>query len=90
MIDFIVNLIGLFASFLDALLPDSPFAGLIETLQLMHTGLGWLNWMCPINQMLALFAAWLTACIAAVVARILWLKAQGAIGILTGSGKVVL
>ena len=40
MIDFIVNLIGLFASFLDALLPDSPFAGLIETMQLMLSASG--------------------------------------------------
>ena len=91
MIDFVLNVVGFFASFLNSLLPESPFQSLITTTQIFSTGLGWLNWVCPIGSMCALFAAWLAACIAAVVARILWIKASGAVGILTGTsgGKVL-
>lgn len=42
------------------LLPVSPFADLALPAA-MDTGLGWLNWIFPIGDMLGIFSIWLLA-----------------------------
>ena len=60
MISAIVGLISGVVGWLASVLPDSPFAGILEGAQGLQTGLAWLNWLVPIGQFGAVFAAYLT------------------------------
>lgn len=61
MLDIIANLfMGLFGA-IGSLLPDSPFAGYIQSLESMSTGLGWLNWLVPMSDFSAILVLWIIA-----------------------------
>lgn len=50
--------------FLNSALPDSPFQGLIQETDAVTLGLGWLNWLLPVGDMMAIFAAYLVVLLA--------------------------
>lgn len=54
---------------LSNLLPDSPFANFAHVTDQMSLGLSWLNWLIPMNEMLAILAIWITACAAITAVR---------------------
>lgn len=74
MISAILGLLTGIVGWLVSHLPESPFTNLafgdIGGLTL-GTMLGWVNWLIPMQDMLALFMLWLVACVAFVAAR--WL-----------------
>lgn len=56
----IQNFFNVIKEGLASILPLSPFADFITTLDSLPY-LGWLNWFIPIGDMLRVFAVWLTA-----------------------------
>ena len=56
--------------FLDGLLPDSPFADAFQVTQQMSLGIGWLNWLMPIGEMLVIMSLWIAACLAITAIRV--------------------
>lgn len=61
MLSFLFGLISGVLSLLTNFLPDSPLRGVIDALYTWDTALGWLNWVVPVGQMLAVFTLWLAA-----------------------------
>lgn len=61
MIDVVLELVNGVLGFLNGVLPDSPFQGLIESNEGVITALGWLNWFVPVGQLLAIFGVYLVA-----------------------------
>lgn len=59
MIDAIFALLNGVLGLLNNVLPDSPFASLIEGNTTVMNALGWLNWFFPVGPCLAIFATWL-------------------------------
>ena len=59
MLNFLVGLLKGLASFLNSVLPDSPFSDFVTSVDALQLGLGWLNWFFPVGDCLLLFAAWL-------------------------------
>ena len=59
MIDAIFALLNGILSFLNGILPDSPFATIIEGNDAVLTALGWLNWLFPVGTCLGIFGVWL-------------------------------
>lgn len=70
MLQGLFTFLGTIFGWLDNLLPDSPLAGLVETSQNLSLGISWLNWLVPINEMLALLAIWIAACAAVTAVRV--------------------
>lgn len=68
MLDIIGGLLNALFGLLDALLPDSPFAGYIQTIEGMQTGLAWLNWLVPIHDFVVILGLWIAA--GAIVAAV--------------------
>lgn len=64
MIDVVLELVNGLLGWLNAILPSSPFTGLIESNENVVTALGWLNWLVPISDLLAIFAVYLGALLA--------------------------
>lgn len=64
MIDVVLELLNGVLGFLNGVLPDSPFAGLIESNEFVVTALGWLNWFVPITDLLTMFGVYLVALVA--------------------------
>lgn len=64
-----------FAHTLTSILPKSPFAEFIANAQSMP-GLGWLNWLLPVGDMLKVFGAWLGAVALFYMVQVVlrWLK----------------
>lgn len=56
MIGFLVDVFSNLVGFLTGVLPKSPFSELTLA-EDVHNMLGWLNWIVPIGDMLALFNA---------------------------------
>lgn len=50
--------------------PESPFSQLVMS-EAVQTGLGWLNWLLPINQIAVLFNAWAGAILVCVAALLI-------------------
>ena len=84
MLDLIFNLVSGALNFLSGLLPDSPFEGILDGLQLASTALGWLNWGFPVGECLAAMAAWLAICAAIIAVKITYKKATGVWSAATG------
>lgn len=61
MIAFLLKMVGGLFSWLASVLPVSPFSGLSLALGGLADALGWLNWVIPVGDMLALFLVWLAA-----------------------------
>lgn len=70
MIAFIASVVQGVLGFLQSFLPDSPFQQLIENMQMIQTGIGWLNWCFPVNQAILVFTGWLAACVVVVGAKL--------------------
>ena len=83
MIQFLSSLFNTLFSFLSGVLPDSPFADLATVTDGMATGIGYLNWFFPVGQALALFTAWLAACVIVVAAKFVGKRVTGSANTLT-------
>lgn len=59
MINAILSLLNGILGFLAGILPDSPFATIVEGNETVLTAIGWLNWLFPVGQCLAIFGLWL-------------------------------
>lgn len=70
MLQGLLTFLGTIFGWLDSLLPNSPLAGLVQTSQNLSLGISWLNWLFPINDMLALLAIWIAACAAITAVRV--------------------
>lgn len=68
LVDFITGILG----FLSSVLPDSPFQDVLEGLDGVALGLGWLNWFVPIGSLAAVFAAYLAV-------LLIWVSVQAAL-----------
>lgn len=64
MIDVILSFLNGVLGFLNGLLPDSPFSDIIQSNEMMLNALGWLNWLVPINDLMAFFSVYLVALLA--------------------------
>lgn len=64
MLSVIFGFVGGILQFLNSVLPDSPFQGLIQETDAVTLGLGWLNWLLPVGDMMAIFAAYLVVLLA--------------------------
>lgn len=60
-IGWLFGMVADFIVFLSAALPDGNLAELPEALNNWDTGLMWLNWWLPIDQLAAVMAAWVAA-----------------------------
>ena len=70
MLQGLFTFIGTIFGWLNDLLPDSPFTGLVQASQDLSLGISWLNWLFPINEMLAILAIWIAACAAITAVRV--------------------
>ena len=61
MLNGFLTLLGTLFGWLGNLLPDSPFADYMQVTEDMRLGLGWLNWLLPISEMLVLLGLWIAA-----------------------------
>ena len=66
----LTSLLATVFGFLDGLLPDSPFADAFQVTQQMSLGIGWLNWLMPIGEMLVIMSLWIAACLAITAIRV--------------------
>lgn len=71
-----------FVRFCQGILPVSPFANL--TLTNVSTGLGWLNWLVPMQDIVALFDVWLTGVALWYLYKFLYKRMGGVRAALTG------
>lgn len=76
MLDGLMQIFSTIFGFVGGLLPTSPFAEWAVVSDNIRLGLGWLNWFCPIAQMLAMLLVWI-GCAVAVTALRMWLNAGG-------------
>lgn len=80
MISAIVGFITGILGFLNSILPNSPFTDLLVGTQGLATALGWLNWIVPVGDLMAIFAAYLAV-------LLIWAAVDMALG---SAGKSVL
>lgn len=66
MLAIINGLFGAIIGLLNSLLPGNPLDGMLQVSQDMALGLGWLNWLVPLQGMVAMSTIWLMACVAVV------------------------
>lgn len=75
MFDFMKEILDKFLNILTALLPVSPFAGIIDNLEALPY-LGYINWFIPVGEMVSIAVTWVTAIgiyyLYSVIAR--WVK----------------
>lgn len=86
MLGLLGGVLGGLIRLLISVLPLSPFQG-ITLGEGFDTALGWLNWILPVNDMLGVFALWLSALIVCGVVSVIVRKATGVIGVATGGGE---
>lgn len=70
MLQGLFTFLGQIFGWLDTLLPDSPLTDLVSASNDIALGISWLNWIFPINEMLALLAIWIAACAAITAVRV--------------------
>lgn len=70
------RLVRMFVNLCLSMLPASPFQGFVLP-ELVETGLGWLNWLVPIGDMLGLLELWLLAAAAWMLYRYLYRQLGG-------------
>lgn len=87
MIAFISGLLHTIFGFFAGLLPDSPFQDMFEFTEQLSMGLGWLNWLFPVNECLVMFLAWLALMVAVLAARVIFVKAYNGVGKALGGNK---
>lgn len=69
MLEAILSLFNSIFGILNGLLPDSPFTDLVQVNEQLLLGLGWLNWLLPLSEMLAMMVVWLGVCVVVVAVR---------------------
>lgn len=69
MLDGLLSLFGSIFGFLGGLLPENPFAGVLEVTDNIRLGLAWLNWFMPISEMIVIASLWIAACVAVAAIR---------------------
>lgn len=82
MLEFVVGLFQGIINALKSVLPISPFHDLTIA-QDVGTALGWLNWVFPISDCLAIMTAWLAAILLFTIARFVLSK----IGLVSNMAK---
>lgn len=80
MIAFLLRMVGGLFSWLASVLPVSPFSGMSLALGGMADALGWLNWVVPVGDMLALFLVWLAAAVIWQVVQFVLKRFDGVLG----------
>ena len=70
MLQAIFGFISTIFGWLGNLLPDSPFADIVQVTDQLVLGISWLNWLLPINEMLVTLFLWIAACVAITAVRI--------------------
>lgn len=70
MLQAIFDLISTVFGWLGNLLPDSPFADVVQVTSDLSLGLSWLNWIFPISDMLVILFLWIAACAAITAVRV--------------------
>lgn len=70
MLQGLFTFLGTIFGWLNDLLPESPFADIVQTSQQLSLGISWLNWLFPISDMLAIMAIWIAACAAITAVRV--------------------
>ena len=80
MLSFLGGLLSGILSFLVSFLPDSPVQSWITGLEALQLGLGWLNWFCPVWELMVFFAAWLALLAAWVGLRMALGKTMDIVG----------
>lgn len=68
LLEFICSLFESIIGILTSVLPQSPFRDINISAD-VGNALGWLNWVFPVRDCLAIMSAWLVAVLAFVVAR---------------------
>lgn len=61
MIAFLLNMVSGLLAWLSGVLPHSPFANMSLVLNGVADAIGWLNWVVPVGDMVALLGVWLVA-----------------------------
>lgn len=79
MISAIIGFVSGIVGWLASVLPDSPFAGLFTGNQSILTGLGWLNWLLPVGDLLAIFGLFLAVLLIWAAVDFAISKATGAV-----------
>lgn len=69
MIDFLTQLFSGLLGFFDSLLPGNPFEGMLTITDDLMLGLGWLNWLVPLQGMVAMATIWLMSCVGVVAVK---------------------
>jgi len=59
MLSMLLDQLDAFLAWVITVLPADPFMPLITGVQMVTTGLGWLNWLVPFQQLLIIMSAWL-------------------------------
>ena len=85
MLSFLTGLISGICTFLNNVLPDSPFQGVVEGAQGMQLGLGWLNWFVPVGDLILIFGGWLAVLLIWAAVDFALTKGEGVIGKVVGS-----
>lgn len=86
MIDAILSLLNGILGWLAVILPDSPFATIVEGNETVMMALAWLNWLFPVGQCLAIFGIWLGLLLAWTAVNIAFDGAAAARNAAFGSG----
>ena len=79
MLSFLSTLLSGILGFLNSVLPDSPFADVLQGAQDLQTGLAWLNWLVPIGDLLGIFVAYLAVLLLWAAADYVLSKANGVV-----------
>lgn len=70
MLSGLLSLLGTLFGWLGDLLPDSPFAAWMQVTDDLVLGLGWLNWVLPLGEMLTMLSLWIAAMLAVTAFKI--------------------
>lgn len=77
MLDALLGLLQGLLQLLGGLLPASPFGEWATVTEGMRLGIGYLNWVIPLADMLAIFALWLALGVAVSIARFILVEIRG-------------
>lgn len=87
MLSWISSLLSGILGFFNSVLPDSPFADVLQGSEDLQTGLAWLNWLMPIGDMLGIFLAYLAVLLVWAAVDFALSKAEGSVFSLVGGGS---
>lgn len=79
MLSFLSSLLSGILGFLNNVLPDSPFANVLQGAEDLQLGLAWLNWLIPVGSILNIFLAYLVVLLLWAAADYVLAKANGVV-----------